>query len=284
MQMITTKKTPLWGKIAVTALALLVLVMAVGRIAGFVWDYVICGVSFSLIAVFEGKPFGVFVDQYCYWLGVGVSPTHPIFVRILVAIVGLLPKLLLLFCDAPMVLGCVLLPVNLWLLSGKKIGNILSAVSVGLVALGFGARAAFLACAEGAKFMTILLQSVPHALTAMFGSLLTLATALGLVLFALVLFLPSLFGMRPKWLSVTAAAVGLGAIGLGGGTSLLSAVVTTMQQFEFGRYIVMTTVMPYVGHLPHAFSVSGLHAAVLVTYMLYAIVEQFPFLLGKKTH
>ena len=283
--MITTKKTPLWGKIAVTALALLVLVMAVGRVAGFVWDYVICGGFFNLIDVLFGRmPFGVFVDRYCNWLGVGVSSTYPIFVRILVAIMGLLPKLLLLFCDAPMVLGCVLLPVNLWLLSGKKIGNILSAVSVGLVALGFGARAAFLACAEGAKFMTILLQNVPHALTAMFGSLLTLATALGLVLFALVLFLPSLFGMRPKWLSVTAAAVGLGAIGLGGGTSLLSAVVTTMQQFEFGGYIVMTTVMPYVGHLPHAFSVSGLHAAVLVTYMLYAIVAQFPFLLGKKTH
>ena len=283
--MITTKKTPLWGKIAVTALALLVLVMAVGRLAGFVWDYVICGGFFNLIDVLFGRmPFGVFVDRYCNWLGVGVSSTYPIFVRILVAIMGLLPKLLLLFCDAPMVLGCVLLPVNLWLLSGKKIGNILSAVSVGLVALGFGARGVFLAGGEVARLVLLILQDNPNASSAAISLLSTLGSNLGLVLFALVLFLPSLFGMRPKWLSVAAAAVGLGAIGLGGGTSLLSAVVTTMQNFEFGRYIFMTTVMSYVGHLPHAFSVSGLHAAVLVTYMLYAIVAQFPFLLGKKTH
>ena len=283
--MITTKKTPLWGKIAVTALALLVLVMAVGRVVGFVWDYVICGVFFNLIDVlFGGMPFGVFVDGYCNWLGVGVSSTYPIFVRILVAIMGLLPKLLLLFCDAPMVLGCVLLPVNLWLLSGKKIGNILSAVSVGLVALGFGARGVFLAGGEVVRLVLLILQDNPNASSAAISLLSTLGSNLGLVLFALVLFLPSLFGMRPKWLSVTAAAVGLGAIGLGGGTSLLSAVVTTMQRFEFGRYIVMNTVMSYVGHLPHAFSVSGLHAVVLVTYMLYAIVAQFPFLLGKKTH
>lgn len=283
--MITTKKTPLWGKIAVTALALLVLVMAVGRVAGFVWDYVICGVFFNLIDVlFGGMPFGVFVDGYCNWLGFNANPLDPIWLRILSAIVGLLPKLILLFCDGIMALGCILLPVNLWLFSGKKIGNILSAVSVGLVALGFGARAVLIACSGIFQLMAIPSQNGAALSSLVTSAVLMLAGALGVALFALVLFLPSLFGMRPKWLSVTVSAVGLGAVGLGCGTSLLSAVVTTMQQFEFGRYIVMNTVMSYVGHLPHAFSVSGLHAAVFVTYMLYAIVAQFPFLLGKKTH
>lgn len=283
--MITTKKTPLWGKIAVTALALLVLVMAVGRVAGFVWDYVICGVFFNLIDVlFGGMPFGVFVDRYCNWLGFTANPLDPIWLRIWSAVVGLLPKLILLFCDGIMALGCILLPVNLWLLSGKKIGNILSAVSVGLVALGFGARAVLIACSGIFQLMAIPSQNGAALSSLVTSAVLMLAGALGVALFALVLFLPSLFGMRPKWLSVTVSAVGLGAVGLGCGTSLLSAVVTTMQRFEFGRYIVMNTVMSYVGHLPHAFSVSALHAAVLVTYMLYAIAAQFPFLLGKKTH
>ena len=282
--MISTKKTPLWGKIAVTALALLVLVMAVGRVAGFVWDYVICGVFFNLIDVlFGGMPFGVFVDQYCNWLGVGVSSTYPIFVRILVAIMGLLPKLLLLFCDAPMVLGCVLLPVNLWLLSGKKIGNILSAVSVGLVALGFGARGVFLAGGEVARLVLLILQDNPNASSAVISLLSTLGINLGLALFALVLFLPSLFGMRPKWLSVTVAAMGVAGVGLGCGDSILMAVSSIMQHITY-QLPLEPLVAQYIGHLPHAWSVSGLHAAVLVTYMLYAIVAQFPFLLGKKTH
>lgn len=282
--MITTKKTPLWGKIAVTALALLVLVMAVGRVAGFVWDYVICGVFFNLIDVlFGGMPFGVFVDRYCNWLGFTANPLDPIWLRIWSAVVGLLPKLILLFCDGIMALGCILLPVNLWLLSGKKIGNILSAVSVGLVALGFGARAVLIACSGIFQLMAIPSQNGAALSSLVTSAVLMLAGALGVALFALVLFLPSLFGMRPKWLSVTVSAVGLGAVGLGCGCSLLSAVTSVIQHITYQMPLI-PLLTQYIGHLPHAFSVSGLHAAVLVTYMLYAIVAQFPFLLGKKTH
>ena len=282
--MAVTKKTPLWGKIAVTALAILVLAMAVGRVAGFVWDYVICGVFFNLIDVlFGGMPFGVFVDGYCNWLGFNANPLDPIWLRILSAIVGLLPKLILLFCDGIMALGCILLPVNLWLLSGKKIGNILSAVSVGLVALGFGARAVLIACSGIFQLMAIPSQNGAALSSLVTSAVLMLAGALGVVLFALVLFLPSLFGMRPKWLSVTVAAMGLAGVGLGCGDSILMAVSSIMQHITY-QLPLEPLVAQYIGHLPHAFSVSGLHAVVLVTYMLYAIVAQFPFLLGKKTH
>lgn len=280
---ISAKKAPLWGKIAVTVMALVVLAAALGRVAGFVWDYVICGLFFNLIDVLEGLPLSSVVDGYCSWLNVPVDTTYPIFVRIGVAILAFIPKLLLLFCDAPMVLGCVLLPVNLWLLSGKRIGNILSAVSVGIVALGFAARAAVVACFEIIRLVAILLFANVASLSVFRSSLFSLVPALALALLAAVLFLLSLFGMRPKWLSVAVSAVSLSVVGYSAVRDVASAVMNLMQRFNSLVLPSFETLLAqYIGHLPHGLAVNGLHAAVLVTCLIYAIAAQFPRLIGKK--
>lgn len=280
---ISAKKAPLWGKIAVTVMALVVLAAALGRVAGFVWDYVICGLFFNLIDVLEGLPLSFVVDGYCAWLNVPVDTTYPIFVRIGVAILAFIPKLLLMCCDMLPVLGCVLLPVNLWLLSGKRIGNILSAVSVGIVALGFAARAAVVACFEIIRLVAILLFANVASLSVFRSSLFSLVPALALALLAAVLFLLSLFGMRPKWLSVAVSAVSLSVVGYSAVRDVASAVMNLMQRFNSLVLPSFETLLAqYIGHLPHGLAVNGLHAAVLVTCLIYAIAAQFPRLIGKK--
>ena len=84
--MITTKKTPLWGKIAVTALALLVLVAALGNVLGFVWNYVIFGVFRNLMDLIGGLSVAVVLDNFLVWCGVQIYSYDPIMVRLLMGV------------------------------------------------------------------------------------------------------------------------------------------------------------------------------------------------------
>ncbi len=271
--MITTKETPLWGKIAVTALALLVLVAALGNLLGFVWNYVIYGVFRNLMDLFGGLSFGVVLQNFLEWCGVPILPNDPIMVRLLLGALGLIPIVLGCLGNLLMAVGCVILPVNLWVLSGKRWGNILSVLSMGLVAVGFALVLGQFAGVGMTGILSALLHNYPMNYMSILNDVLPMAFITGMMC---ILFVTSFFGMRPKWLSVTAAALSIGGLGW----LLLSYVAETLNMiFVFADMDMMRHLLPQlIGRVPYAVSMYGLFGAVLVLCLLYTIVARFPAL------
>ena len=271
--MITTKKTPLWGKIAVTALALLVLVAALGNLLGFVWNYVIYGVFRNLMDLFGGLSFGVVLQNFLQWCGVPILPNDPITVIWLLGALGLIPIVLGCLGNLLMAVGCVILPVNLWVPSGKRWGNILSVLSMGLVAVGFG----LVLCQFAGVGMTGILSALLHNHSMNYMSILNDVLPMAFITGMMcILFVTSFVGMRPKWLSVTAAALSIGGLGW----LLLSYVAETLNLvFVYADLEMMRHLLPQlIGRVPYAVSMYGLFGAVLVLCLLYTIVARFPAL------
>lgn len=275
--MITTKKTPLWGKIAVTALALLVLVAALGNLLGFVWNYVIFGVFRNLMDLIGGLPVAVVFDNFLVWCGVQIYSHDPIMVRLLMGALGLIPMVLGCLGNLLLSVGCVIMPVNLWVLSGKRWGNILSVLSMGLVTVGFGLVLGQFAGVGMTGIFSALLHDHPMSYLSILNDVLPMAFMTGMMC---ILFVTSFFGMRPKWLSVTASALSIGGMGW----LMLSYVVETMNLvFIYADMEMMRHLLPQlIGRVPYAVSLYGFFGAVLLLCLFYAIVARFPALLGKK--
>lgn len=279
--MITTKKTPLWGRIAVTLMALIMLVFACGYALSALWESVVFPGALCLFELIEGRALMDVMTDYFGWLGISLYEAGGISEMVLCVVLGLIPRVMGLTGHALMVLGAVLLPVNLWILSGKRVGNIVSALLMGVITAGFGLSLGQIAWV-GVR--SVLVIPSMHALSfsqiwSVLDDVLPMAFT---TLMTAVLFITAFFGMRPKWISVPATVLAMGSVCLQAGGMVLGIAYLAVSMLVRQPYELPSLLIQWVGKTPHSLAAYSLFVAVLFVCLVYAAVARFPSLFGKK--
>ena len=280
--MITTKKTPLWGRIAVTLMALIMLVFACGYALSALWESVVFPGALCLFELIEGRALMDVMTDYFGWLcGISLDEAGGIPEMVLRVVLGLIPRVMGLTGHALMVLGAVLLPVNLWILSGKRVGNIVSALLMGVITAGFGLSLGQIAWVG---VSSVLVNLFMHALgfSQVWSVLDDVLPMVFTTLMTAVLFITAFFGMRPKWISVPATVLAMGSVCLQAGGMVLGIAYLAVDMLVRQSYALPSLLIQWVGKIPYSLAAYSLFVAVLFVCLVYAAVARFPSLFGKK--
>ena len=314
MKDLTVKKTPLWGKIAVTLFALLTF----GAVAGYVvslicaW-FVMPGIAAGWYLFVEGFNLEYVLENLLALNTAGFSEVArwafatgdmSVVVLLIEAACASFWNVLGAYSYLLIVAPCLLLPIHAWLLSKKRWGGIVVVAAFLLSGLGF---LLLLICSCEASLRNAaatVIREIYYAyinagfsgwisvLRVIVGAVLSngraLCATLGMLLMAVLAF----FGMRPKVVAVLDQIAIGGALSIGVGWfafNQINMLITYSNALEmllyelewFFRYY-MLTFTSNLGATLVSLSSFAICFGVILTSLVFVISTKMPALIGKK--